>query len=224
MRLGWVVLVLVPLAAGAQTGAPSQPAADAAAQGLRVYRNAELGLTFAYPAELQPRAAAENEPEQPKPDACTRVLLSVATGRPAGGGGADAERGPSGSIALSSIDGSCVPAKTLKNKKAMDTLLSGMTTEGTTLLGMMPVEDPVGYALEGHHAHFAASQGQPVTANALQPADGSQVIAVIAVFVNGHILSWRLQANTLDLFNRLLGSQVDLGTGTPQALFPAQMH
>jgi len=52
----------------------------------------------------------------------------------------------------------------------------------------------------------------------------SEVIGVAAMATGGHVLSWLLESNDPATFNRLLGSQVDFGTGKPERLFPAQFR
>jgi hypothetical protein len=49
---------------------------------------------------------------------------------------------------------------------------------------------------------------------------GDQLIGVVAAVVNGHLLGWVLETNDPAMFNRLLGSPVDFGTGKAERLFP----
>jgi hypothetical protein len=137
--------------------------------------------------------------------------------------GTEKRANPEGTISLFDISPGCVPADAAKNKKAMDKALAGIVTEGTTVLGMMPIEQPFAYPIEGHRVHFAASQGQPVTKTDLQTSE-PQLRATIAVAVNGHILSWMFEAGDAEFFNRLLASPVDFGAGKAQPLFPLQFH
>jgi hypothetical protein len=257
MKLVWMIVLLGPVAAGAQTGTPvanTQPAAT------QVYTNAELHLRFAYPAEMIPRnaqAAAELGQQmlygeddgtdartamaggagRARSTTCMKTLLSVGTDReaaktPAGseGGSARAAGGAAGatdgagSVALFDIDLRCLPPKAQKNRKLMDSVLAGLATQGTTVLGMMPVEQAVGYLLEGQRAYFASAQGQPVAQTDLQPGDDAELTGVVATAVGGHILAWRLEANSVAYFNRLLRSQVDFGTGPAGMLFPGQVQ
>jgi hypothetical protein len=253
MKLVWMIVLLGPVAAGAQTGTPvanTQPAAT------QVYTNAELHLRFAYPAEMTPRnaqAAAELGQQmlygeddgtdartamaggagRARSTTCMKTLLAVgsdshAAKAPAGSGRGGARAAGAtdgaGSVALFDIDLRCLPPKAQKNRKLMDSVLAGLATQGTTVLGMMPVEQAVGYLLDGQRAYFASAQGQPVAQTDLQPGDDAELTGVVATAVGGHILAWRLQANSVAYFNRLLRSQVDLGTGPAGMLFPGQVQ
>jgi hypothetical protein len=225
MKHGLAVMLFVSMVAAGQTmPAPSQPLPQQA-----VYRNAELHLTFSYPADLAPRDAAavaavgrrmiygadaETDPAHSKADACMKVLLSV------GKNSAGTQPGAQASLTLFDVDMRCLPAKALKNKKTMDGALTGLATQGTTVLGMMPIEEPMHYEIQGHRVRLVAAQGTPVSKTDLQ-TDGAQLIAVAATAVNGHVLSWVFEANDLATFNQMLASQVDFGVGKPQPLFPA---
>lgn len=238
-------LLVAATAAAQDSGTEHQPQ-------LRTYTNAELHLRFAYPAEMTPRdaqaAAVQGQQmlygEDDRTDAttamaggagrarsstCMKTLLSVGTDREAAkseGGSAQAAGATdgAGNVALFDIDLSCLPPKALKNRKLMDSVLAGLATQGTTVLGMMPVEQAVGYLLDGQRAYFASAQGQPVTQTDLQPSDDMELTGVVATAVDGHILAWRLEATSVAYFNRLLRSQVDFGTGHAEMLFPGQVQ
>jgi hypothetical protein len=233
---GWLLMMLLPWMAAAQSPAPAAPGAQAStvpAQPEQTYSNSELRLTFSYPAELKPMdpgtlpGAARNSVFGDDPDAeagtllsgrCAHVLLSV-------GRVADAQHGGVwGSILLTAIDPGCIPPKTLKSPKAMDKLLTPAVAEGTQILGMVPAGSQVAYPIEGYKVHMAQSQGQPVAKSDLQPADAKQSIAVLAVQVNDRILSWKIESNDTSLFNQMLASHVDFGAGTPQFLSPVQLR
>jgi hypothetical protein len=77
--------------------------------------------------------------------------------------------------------------------------------------------------LDGHPAYFAASQGTPVTTTNLQSSE-SQVMAVVAVATDEHIVALMLEANDLGFFNRMLASRVDFGAGPAQPLFAPGLH
>jgi hypothetical protein len=235
-----VLFAVVVCAAGVVRAQIAGQVASGAAPGsqaaMKVYTNPALHLTFSYPAELGPRDATavaavgrrmmlgedtspdqdqqspgqESPGQQKSSGTCMKVLLSVGKD---GSGGQE-------SIALFDMDVRCLPAKALRNKKAMDNLLTILTTQGTTALGMMPIEEPMFYEIQGHRVRFAAAQGTPVTKGDLQNSD-AQEIAVAATAVSGHVLSWWIQAGDVATYNRLLRSQVDFGAGKAQALFPA---
>lgn len=226
------VFFAVLLANGQDAGIPMTAAGPAAPE--QVYTNPELHVTFWYPAELQARDAktvAELERRMlfgSDPDfdsarmqaaGCSKVLLAVA--EPASGGNARQE--PAASLTLYDIAPGCVPPTAEKKKKEMDQVLRALAREGTTVLGMMPVEEPQGYSLEGLRAELAAAQGQPVTKTDVQSGE-PELMATVAVAVQGHILSWMLEANSLEGFNRLLASRVDFGAGKPETLAPRQFH
>ena len=228
MKAGLMAMVLASAAAFGQAAAPAP-----AAEPMHSYTNPEMHLTFSYPAELTPRDAATalgaerrmiygteaaTEGDHAKPDTCAKVLLAV--GEDSAGSGAAGTRA---SIALFDVNTACYPAKILRDKKAMDLLLRNMTIQATTEMGMMPIEQPMFYDLEGHRMHFRAAQGTPVTAGDLQTGE-EQVIGAAVVAVEGHLLGWVLEANDAALFNRLMGSQVDLGGGKAQRLFPARVQ
>ncbi len=231
--VGGALLWAATTVAGAQNptgpGMP-QPAGAAA----HVYTNAGLGLTFSYPAELQPRDAGDADalgqrmvngentdpnsaPSGPAP--CTKALLALRAGAERAGPAA----GRVADLTLFDIDLHCLPPKAVKNKKLLYTTLRGFAAQGVTLLGMMPVGDPVGYLLEGRPAYFAASQGTPVTTAEVEGGE-SEVMAVVAVATGEHIVAWMIESNDLGLFNRMLGSSVEFGAGPPQPLFPAGLH
>lgn len=229
MKAGWVVTMMVAASACAQTvGSQGSGAAPAAAD--KVYSNAELHMTFWYPSTLQPRDAESvaelghrmvfgNDPEFDSTQAqgCSKVLLAVA--EPVG----NSKQEPSASLTLYDIAPNCVPPAAEKKKKEMDQALRALAREGTTVLGMMPIEEPIGYSIQGSRAFLAAAQGQPVTKTDLQTGE-SELTATVAVAVRGHILSWVAEANSLEGFNRLLASRLDFGTGKPQSLTPMQFH
>lgn len=200
---------------------------------MQTFTDAALKLTFAYPAELTPvdaKAAtalgqrllygedgASDEKTVKSGAGCTRTLLAV---------GEDGR--VTAQVALFEIDLSCVPAKAAKNRKLMDQVLHGLASQGNEVLGMVPIDDPSGFLLQGHHAFFASAQGTPVSSTALQTGEG-QVTATIAVEVEGQggvpkILAWHLESSDAAMFNRLLACPVDLGTGQAQPLFPAQVR
>lgn len=225
MNPGWMAVLAAVTAVSAQTtpasGAPEARPAE------QVYSNAELHLTFSYPPELKhldrklmaEHSDAGNLGTKPlTSQACSKVLLSVGKAS-----GSDVGM-PAASITIFDIDPTCVPAKALRNRKLMQQILSGLSTDGTTMLGMAPVDQPVGYAIEGHPASFAEAQGQPVAKTDLQPKDEEHTMAVLAVAVSGHILTWNIDSNDQQYFDRLLSSRVDFGMGTPQPLFPLRLH
>jgi hypothetical protein len=153
-----------------------------------------------------------NDPDHPKADSCTKVLLSV-------GKGSERQAGTWVRLGLLDENAQCFPAKVFQNKKATDALLRNLVKQGTTVMGMMPVEQAVSYLVQGHRAGFCGAQGAPVTGGDLQTA-GDQLIGVVAAAVDGHVLAWVLETNDPATFNELLGSQVDFGVGKADRLFP----
>jgi hypothetical protein len=229
MKAGLMAMVLASVAAFGQAASAPSPASAP----MRVYTNPELHLTFLYPAELTTRDTATalgaerrmvygtnaaTEGDHSRPDTCAKVLLAV--GEDSAGNGTTGTRA---SIALFDVNAQCYPPKVLRDKKAMDLLLRNFTIQATTEMGMMPIEQPMFYDLEGHRMHFCAAQGTPVTTGDLQTGE-EQVVGAAAVAVEGHVLGWVLEANDPVLFNRLMGSQVDLGGGTAQRLFPTRVQ
>lgn len=224
MRFG-LILLLTAMAAGQTPGKPAAPA-------LRTFTDPALQLTFSYPAELTPMdpktATALGQrmlygedgagSKKMKSGAgCTRTLLAV------GEGGAATTQ-----LAIFEIDVSCVPPKAAKNRKFMDQVLQGLSAQGNELLGMIPIEDPVGFLMQGHHAFFASAQGTPVSSTALQTSE-AEVLATLAVEVEGRdgrqeILVWHLESSNAAMFNRMLACPVVLGTGPAVPLFPAQVR
>ncbi len=231
-----MAIVLVALTASAQTAANSPgtnaqraPAAAAPSSAVITYTNPELHLTFAYPAELKPLAASSvavearrmiygedttSDSESNRLSTCSTPLLAVGAGSDAG-----SSTGTAASIALFELDARCVPAKALKNQKTMDPLLRNLTRQAVTFLGMVPIEDSTFYLIQDHRVYFDAAQGTPVTRSDVQPS-GSELTAAVATWLNGRVLCWMLEADSLEAFNRLLASQVDFGAGKPQALYP----
>lgn len=246
MNPGLLAMLLAPVVAMAQTAATPPAAtphsatsgqAQAAASPLsvRVYTNAQLHLTFAYLAELVPRDAKLAVPaerrviygEDTTPDSdyaklpgCSTTLLSVGTESPAAGAH-PATATAVASVTVFDVDVGCLPPKAFRNKKAMDEVLMRLVVQGTTFLGMMPIEQPLFYSIQDHRVRFAAAQGTPASTNGLQTA-GDQLIAVAATALNGHVVCWIIEADDLPLFNRLLASPVDFGGGAPRPLFPTQ--
>ena len=197
---------------------------------MRTFSDSGLHLTFSYPAELTPMDAkaatalgqrilygedgASDSKTIKSGEGCTKTLLAVG------------EQGRvMAQLSLFEIDLSCVPPKAAKNRKLMDQVLHGLASQGNEVLGMTPLDDPVGFLLQGRHAFFGAAQGTPVSSGALQTSE-AQVTATIAVEVEGQdklpkILAWHVVSSDPATFNRLLASPVDLGTGQAQPLFQA---
>ena len=219
VRYALAAVVMLASAGSAQNaGAPGSTGKP-----MRTFRDAELPLTFSYPAELQPRAAGT---PQAGGNSCSKTLLVAGIGQDpneesAASSGA-AQAGSARWASLTLTDTGCVPPRVLKKTKVLDEMLSGMTSGPTETLGLMPMEQPVGYLLEGRHAFLAAAQGEPVSSSDVQPPNGAEVLAVVAVSVKDHILLWRMASNDPNLLNEMLASRVDFGTGA-QALYPGHI-
>lgn len=216
--------------------APGAAAGQVApADASKTYTNPALGLTFSYPAALETvdgsgtvasgqrmvlgeMALPSARPSQ-QPQTCTKTLLALGTRQEPG----KARTGVLATLTLFDIDLHCLPRKAAKNKSLLNTTLRGFASQGVTELGMMPVSEPVAYRLAGQRAYFAASQGTPVETTDLQSGQ-SEVMAVITVAANEHILAWMLEANDLDFFNRMLRSRVAFGPGASQELFPTGLQ
>jgi len=234
MKFG-LVLAVVVTAGTAQAQAPRAGGTAAAPNPgpMKTYTNPALQLAFSYPAELQTmdgkgsaasgqrmvygENALPNAEHTSGPAACTTTLLALGTQPPKGQAGAAA------SLTLFDIDLRCLPPKAAKSKSVMNTALRGFASQGVTELGMMPVSEPVSYPLDGHRAYFAASQGTPVTKTDLQ-SNQSEMMAVVTVAANEHILAWMLESDDLEFFNRMLESRVAFGPEPGQPLFPAGLH
>ncbi len=195
-----------------------------AASATQVYSNAPLHLTYAYPVELTPRDGGfagaigrrmiygeDAEADYAKAHDCAKVLLSV-------GKGSEGSPGVWVRLGLVEIGDPCAPGKVLQNKKATQAMLGDLVRQGTTMMGLMPVERPTLYQIEGHWAGFCAAQGTPVTGQDLQTGD-QQLMGVATVAVEGKVLGWVIQTNDSAMFNQLLGTGVDFGTGKPERLF-----
>jgi hypothetical protein len=228
-------LILFSLATAAAQSTPPQAApvtpAPAPAAETQTWTDPALHLTFVYPSELHPMdpktlpGAAHNAAFADDPDAerddlltgrCSRPVLSL-------GETSSAAQGPWGSILIAEIGPDCLPPKALKSRKGMNNFLKPLVASGTQILGMAPVGSTAAYLVQGHQVYLAVADGQPVVKGDLQPADNHQTIAVLAVQVNDHVVSWKFESNDKNLFNRILASHIDFGAGTPQALFPLQM-
>lgn len=218
MNAGLILAVMIPLGLSAQTAA----APGSTGKPMRTYRDAELPMTFSYPAELQLRETGTATGGS----GCSKTLLAVGIGQDPNQENATssgtAQAGSTRWATLTLMDSGCIPPQVLKKTKMLDQMLSGMAGAPTQTLGMMPMEPPVGYLLEGHHAYLAAAQGEPVSSSDVQPENGAEVLAVIAVSVKDHILIWRMASNDPNLLNEMLASQVDFGTGA-QALYPGRI-
>ena len=223
-----VALLALPLIASAQP-APSGSQAGTRNPEFRTWSSPDLHLTYWYPAELTQRDGAfaaaagrrvlygENaEDDQGKADTCTKVLFSV-------GKGSETGQGSWARLGVVDLSGQCFPPKILHNKKATRLLLRSLVKQGTTLMGTMPLEVPTLYELQGRPAGFCAAEGQPLTASDLQTA-GQELIGIAAVAAEDRILAWVIETNDSAVFNRILGSGVDLGTGKPDKLFPAEVR
>lgn len=195
-------------------------AAQAQTISMRTWKDPSLQLTFSYPAELQPRDGG------PAGSGCAKVLLAAGLGTDPNQPGA-AETAQSSArwatLTLSDMGPDCIPPRALKKSKMMDQMMVGLTGSATQTLGLMPLEQPVGYLLQGRHACIAAAQGEPVSSNELQPANGAEVLAVIAVHVGDRVLIWRLASNDANLLNRILASQVNFGGTASQPLYPGHV-
>lgn len=200
---------------------------------MQMLKEADLHLTFSYPADLQPMDAksladatsnsrfgansGENT-DTSQPGACSRVLLSVGKVMQANNGRAW------GILTMLDVGPACIPPKALKSRKAMDNLLKTLVTGGTQVLGMMPLGTETSYLIQARKVHFAGAQGQPVSPDDLQPTQKSQTIAHMAVADDDHIVLWKVESNDAGLLNRMLASQVDFGDGPPQPLFPGRLQ
>lgn len=208
-RISAGLVVALAIAAQAQTAA------------MRTWKDPALQLTFSYPSELQPR-----DPASVTGAGCAKVVLAAGLGAdPNEPGTSDTAPASAkwASLTLSDMGPECIPPQALKKTKVMDQMMYGMTGGATQTLGLMPMEQPIGYLLEGHHAYVAAAQGEPVSTDVVQPANGAEILVLIAVHLNNHVLLWRLTSNDAGLLNRMLASQVDFGAGTPQALYPGHI-
>jgi hypothetical protein len=231
--LAGMIRFLLPLIATALfSGAIGQSHGQAgggepAPPGLQLYSSPELHLTFAYPTELGPVDTAfavtaarrmiygedsESDPEQGAN--CSKVLLAAGEGIK---GKAQWIR-----VALVEVNGQCFPPRALQNKKAMQILLRNLVRQGTTRMGMMPIEQPTGYEVGGRWAAFGAAQGEPVSNTDLQTSE-PQLLGLVAVQGTGCILAWVIETDAAAMFNRLLQSQVNFGSGKPESLVPAQV-
>jgi hypothetical protein len=200
---------------------------------MQVFKDADLHMTFSYPADLQPmdaRAVADassnarfgansdENADSTQPGACGQMLLSVGK----------VTQGSHGKVwgimTMLDVGGSCIPPRALKSKRAMDALLTPLVKGGTQVLGMMPLGVETKYLIQGHKVHFVAAQGQPITKADLQPAEQMETVARLAVAVDDHILLWRVESNNPGLLNRMLASEVDFGAGPPEPLFPGRLQ
>lgn len=199
----------------------AQTAAPLRTPSVRTFSDPALHLTFSYPAELQPQPLSSDD------DAgCSSILLTAAMGTDPNQPGADQGQPPSAkwaTLAISEMGPDCIPPRALKKIKIMDQMLAGMAGNATQALGLMPMEQPFGYLVEGHHIYLSAAQGSPVVASQLQPANGKEVLAVLAAQVGNHVVTWRIVSNDTGLVNRILTSHVDFGLGTPQPLYPGHI-
>lgn len=185
---------------------------------MRTWNDPALQLTFTYPAALQPR-----DPASVGGSGCSKVLLAAGIGTDPNQASA-ADTGSSSakwaSLTLSDMGPACIPPGVLKKSKVMDQMMYGLTGNATQTLGLMPIEQPIGYLLQGRHAYVASAQGEPISDDVVQPANGAEVLAIIAVHVNNHVLIWRLASNEAKLLNHMLAGQVDFGSGKPEPLYP----
>jgi hypothetical protein len=199
----------------------------------QVLRDADLHLTFSYPADLQPMDAKSladvtsnsrfgedsgESTDTAQPGACGKVLLSV---------GKVTEGSPGrtwGILSIVDVGPGCIPPKALRNKRAMDALLKPLVTGGTQVLGMISLGPESSYLIQGRKMHFAGAQGQPVAKSDLQPTEQMQTVAHMAVALDDHIVLWRVESNNAGLLNRMLASQVDFGAGAPEPLFPGRLQ
>ncbi len=217
------MLVAAAMLPSAQTsGQASSGGPTTVPPGFQGYSNPELHLTWLYPGELTPVEGAfgttaarrmiygDAESDTAKADTCAKVLLSAGKGSEG--------QGEWTRLALVEVNGQCFPPKALQNKKSTQILLRNLVSQGTTVMGMMPVEQPALYQIEGHWASFSAAQGEPISKSDLQTGE-QQLLGLAAVHVGGRILGWVIETNDEAMFNRLLGSGVDFGTGKPERLF-----
>lgn len=230
MRCSGCLLLLLGTVALAQTPSPAREAkpADTA-----TYQNSDLHFSFEYPAELHPMSPQElpgsartarfsNDPDVGTTDnlesgQCSRRLLTV------GETGAGPKGAAWASLTLAEIEPACIPPKALKSKHAMDLMLLPLVRASTQVLGMMPMSPASSYPLELHRVYMSAAQGQPVQPGDLQTTQETESIAILATQVQDHILTWRVESNSMRLFGRILAGRVDFGSGTPKMLFPGYL-
>ncbi|MGA1981999.1 MAG: hypothetical protein ABSG84_05970 [Acidobacteriaceae bacterium] len=209
-----------------------------------VYKNDTLGIVFQYPSDLVPADAKaiadrghraiygndpESDPEHVKSEKCMIPLLVAETPEsngPTTGTFTIGEKGkpyvnielpPSGLIMLTEMDRSCLPKKMSTNDA-----LGNMASTAQKLPGMKPIDQQMWYDVDKHKVHFSASYGQisPQRLGGKKVQAEDSAVATISVEVNGHLLLWMIMANSEDLFNKLLASKVQFGSGPVLPLFP----
>jgi len=211
-----------------------------------VYKNDALGIVFRYPADLVPADAKtiadrghkiiygndpESDPEHVQSEKCTIPLLTAGIPETAGPTTGtvtislgengkphvNIEPAPNGLIMLTELDRSCLPKKISTNDA-----LGNMASTAQKIPGMKPVDKQMWYEVDKHKIHFSAAYGR-LSAQQLggKKVDAEQVlVATLSVESNGHLLMWMIMANSEELFNRLLASKVQFGSGPVLPLFP----
>ena len=209
-----------------------------------VYKNDALGITFSYPNDLvlaDTKRVADrghqaiygndpaSDPEHVQSEKCMVPLLTAEIPEAAGptlGNITIGEKGkpyvniepaPNGLIMLAELDRSCLPKKISTNDA-----LGNMASTAQKIPGMKPIDQQMWYELDKHKVHFSAAYGR-LSAQQLggRKADAEEVaVATLSVESNKHLVLWMIMANSEELFNRLLSSKVQFGSGPMLPLFP----
>ncbi len=203
-------------------------------QASQAYTNADLGLSFRYPAAFNREAPAsvakyegavfalhpEADPGHIGADPCAPVLLTL---------GANLDRPietpkkgqppifPSkGTITLSEVSRSCLDKESLD-----DMTLAAIVNATARTDGMRPLGHVRNDLVANSTVWWAASAGYNKNAKGKRaPEAGTAILGTAAAVVNGHILVWSVTANNPELFNRL----TDLAVSTDGNGFAPLLH
>ena len=219
----------------AQANTPAAPSTSTAIP-TATYSNAQLALTFTYPANLIARDPLEAEeaghrahfgqpgstdPEHRKAMKCLHPLLLLSTSPgeetptlvPHPTPGAPAP--PSATLFLSEFDRACATPANRAN------LVGDLAQDILHLPGINPIDKPIWYTVGQQKVHFAAGTKDVVSPLTLRPE--SLVFISLATEWNNHLLVWVIESNRLFLANRLARGAVAFGTQPPVPLLPFQI-
>ena len=159
--------------------------------------------------ELPHSGPAQTTETQPTADGGTHVTIKPAI---------------TASILLAELDIDCVNAE---HESSSTTLLSDLAEIVLKVPGMKSIAQPSWYNVGWQKVHMAAAQGQ---AQPTQPADSTNPAVPQSLYAmgistnwNNHLLVWYFSSNNIDTLNRITKTTVRFGRAEAAPLYPVPM-
>jgi len=159
--------------------------------------------------ELPHSGPAQTTETQPTADGGTHVTIKPAI---------------TASILLAELDIDCVNAE---HESSSTTLLSDLAEIVLKVPGMKSIAQPSWYNIGWQKVHMAAAQGQPPSqpdpANPQAPAALPVYTLGLSTNWNNHLLVWYFSSNNIDTLNRITKTTVRFGRAEAAPLYPVPM-